>query len=418
MNENCTLCGKTETRPEYDQAMTTTALIVAAGSGERAGQELPKQYTRFGDKTLLTHTLDKLVHHPLIDQILVVIAKDQEQVFKDSIEDFTGKITWCTGGDTRQKSVFEGLKRLDLSPPDKVLIHDAARPFVSCALIDQIIQMLDNHTAVLPVLGLNDTLKRVDRGRCVETIDRTALFQAQTPQGFDFIKIFNAHKRADREKDFIFTDDASIAEWADIEVSVIEGSSENFKITTAQDIKRAAMLLHPPAPDIRCGEGFDVHKFGPGESLTLCGIDIPFNQSLMGHSDADVALHALTDALLGAIACGDIGSHFPPSDPQWRDQSSDRFLDHACKLVAEKNGTILSIDVTIICEQPKIAPLRDQMRQRIAAITSTDISRISVKATTTEGLGFTGRGEGIAAKASVSVFLGLITPWKQPAQGL
>jgi len=389
--------------------MTTTALIVAAGSGERAGQDLPKQYTRFGDKTLLTHTLEKFVHHPLIDHILVVIGADQEQLFKDSIEAFATDIAWCNGGSTRQKSVFEGLKQLSLSPPDKVLIHDAARPFVSCSLIDQIIQLLDSHAAILPALGLNDTLKRVDQGRCVQTIDRTALYQAQTPQGFEFIEIFNAHKRADSIKDFIFTDDASIAEWADIEVRAIEASSENFKITSAQDIKRAAMLLSPPAPDIRCGEGFDVHKFGPGESLTLCGIDIPFDQSLMGHSDADVALHALTDALLGAIADGDIGSHFPPGDPRWRDQSSDRFLDHACKLVAEKNGTILNIDVTIICEQPKIGPLRHQMRQRIAEITRTDISRISVKATTTEGLGFTGRNEGIAAKASVSVFLGMIT---------
>ncbi len=389
--------------------MTTTALIVAAGSGQRAGQELPKQYTRLGVKTILTHTLEKFVHHPRIDQILVVIGSDHEPFLKESIAGFSRKIDWCIGGDTRQKSVLKGLKQLSSSPPDKVLIHDAARPFVSGNLIDQIIQSLNSHKAVLPVLGLNDTLKRVDQGRCVETVDRTTLYQAQTPQGFVFKEIFNAHKRASEEKDFIFTDDASIAEWASLAVRVIEGSSENFKITTAQDIKRAAMSLFPPAPDIRCGEGFDVHRFGPGESLTLCGIDIPFGQSLMGHSDADVALHALTDALLGAIACGDIGSHFPPSDPQWRGQSSDMFLDHACALIREKSGTILSIDVTLICEQPKIGPLREQMRQRIAEITGVDISRISVKATTTEGLGFTGRGEGIAAKASVSVFLGLNT---------
>jgi len=204
------------------------------------------------------------------------------------------------------------------------------------------------------------------------------------------------------------SDLASVAEWDNLNVIIVEGLSSNFKITTAQDIERAAMLTPSPVPDIRCGDGYDVHKFGPGDFVTLCGIDIPHDQSLVGHSDADVALHALTDALLGAIACGDIGSHFPPSDPQWRGQSSDVFLEHACKLIADKKGSILNMDVTLICEQPKIGPHRDQMRARIAEITHIDIARISVKATTSEGLGFTGRKEGIAASATVSVFLGMI----------
>jgi len=388
--------------------MTTTALIVAAGNGQRAGQSVPKQYSRVGGKTILAHTLEKFVNHPLIDQILVVIGKDHEELFKHSLEDITGEITWCTGGKTRQKSVFEGLKHLSVTPPDKVLIHDCARPFISAAVIERIVLTLDAHNAVLPTIALNDTIKRLKPGRSLQTVDRRPLFRAQTPQGFRFEEILSAHKRADLEKEYIFTDDASIAEWVNMDVEMVEGSSQNFKITTAEDIERAAMLIDPPIPDIRCGEGFDVHKFGPGDHLTLCGIDIPFDQCLIGHSDADVALHALTDALLGAIAAGDIGSHFPPSDPQWHGQSSDMFLAHACKLITEKNAKILNIDVTIICELPKIGPLRQQMREEIAAITQTDIARISVKATTTEGLGFTGRAEGIAARATVSVYLGMI----------
>jgi len=394
--------------------MTTTALIVAAGNGQRAGQSVPKQYTRIGVKTIMALTLEKFVNHPLIDQILVVIGKDHEELFKHSLEDFSGEITWCTGGETRQKSVLEGLKHLSATPPDKVLIHDCARPFVSSAVIERIVLNLDAHKAVLPTIALNDTIKRLKRGRSLQTVDRNALFRAQTPQGFDFEEILNAHKRADLEKEYVFTDDASIAEWVNMDVQIVEGSSQNFKITTAEDIERAEMLIDPPIPDIRCGDGFDVHKFGPGNHLTLCGVNIPFNQCLIGHSDADVALHALTDALLGAIADGDIGSHFPASDPQWRGQSSDMFLAHACKLIDEMNGTILNIDVTIICEQPKIGPHRQQMREKIATITHTDIARISVKATTTEGLGFTGRAEGIAARATVSVYLGMI----QPTQGV
>ncbi len=389
--------------------MTTTALIVAAGSGQRAGQDVPKQYTRLGAKTVLAHTLEKFAYHPRIDQILVVIGEDQEELFEESIQEFKDSIACCTGGDTRQKSVFKGLKHLDLSSPDKVLIHDAARPFVTSELISRVIMSLEDHKAVLPVLALNDTIKRVENGRSLETIDRDTLYQAQTPQGFDFKEILNAHLLADMEEDFIFTDDASIAEWVNLDVQVVEGSSENFKITTAQDIERAVMPHQHRVPDIRNGVGYDVHKFGPGDHLTLCGIDIPFDKSLIGHSDADVALHALTDAVLGAIASGDIGSHFPPDDPQWRNQSSDRFLDHACKLIAKMNGTILNMDLTIICEKPRIGPLRQHMRQRIAKITHTDISRISVKATTTEGLGFTGRNEGIAAHAAVSVVLGTLT---------
>jgi len=388
--------------------MTTTALIVAAGSGQRAKQDLPKQYTRIGDKTILALTLEKFINHPLVDQVMVVIGKGQEELFKQSLQDLNGEIDWCTGGDTRQKSVFEGLKHLSVAPPDKVLIHDGARPFVSPELIERVVQSLESNKAALPALVLNDTIKRLERGHSLQTINRETLFRAQTPQGFDFAEILNAHKRADLEKEHIFTDDASIAEWENIDVQIVEGSSENYKITTAEDITRASMTNSHGIPDIRCGDGFDVHKFGPGDFVTLCGIKIPHEQSLIGHSDADVALHALTDALLGAIASGDIGSHFPPSDPQWKNQSSDMFLAHTCKLIADKQGTILNMDVTIICEQPKIGPLRDQMRHRIAEITHTEISRISVKATTTEGLGFTGRKEGIAARASVSIYLGMI----------
>jgi len=367
---------------------------------------VPKQYTRLGGRTILSIALDTFINHPLIDHVLVVIGEGQKSLFEESVQDIVGDFACCSGGDSRQKSVFKGLRHLNASPPDKVLIHDAARPFVSSELISRVILSLDDHKAVLPVLALNDTIKRVRNGRSLETIDREALCQAQTPQGFDFKEILNAHSQAEKEKEFKFTDDASIAEWINMDVQVVDGSLENYKITTAEDIERAAMKQQSPVPDIRCGVGYDVHKLGPGDHLTLCGIEIPFDKSLIGHSDADVALHALTDALLGAICSGDIGSHFPPSDAQWLDQSSDRFLAHACKLIADKNGSILNMDVTIICEKPKIGPLRQHMRQKIAEITQTDISRISVKATTTEGLGFTGRKEGIAAQATVSVYLG------------
>jgi len=387
--------------------MTTAALIVAAGSGRRAGENLPKQYTWLGAKTILMHTLEKFVNHRLVDQVLVVIGKGHENLFKDTIRDFGCEIAYCIGGDTRQKSVFAGLQHLAASPPDKVLIHDGARPFVSSGLIDRVIHSLDSHKAVLPALGLSDTIKRVEHDRSLKTIDRDTLFRAQTPQGFNFKEILKAHQQADLEQNYTFSDDSSIAEWVNMDVSVVEGAPENFKITTPEDIERARQLHHPAIPDIRCGEGYDVHRLGPGDHVILCGIKIPHTQSLIGHSDADVALHALTDALLGSIAAGDIGSHFPASDPRWHGQSSDMFLDHACKLIAARHGIILNIDVTLICEHPKIGPLRDQMRQNIAGITRTDVSRISVKATTTEGLGFTGRTEGIAARASVSVFLGV-----------
>lgn len=388
--------------------MTATVLIVAAGSGLRAAQGVPKQYVRFGNKTVLAYTLEAFLHHPLIDRILVVIAEGHEELFKETAKEVGGDIAFCIGGDTRQKSVFKGLQHLANSPPTHVLIHDAARPFVSAHLVERVIAGLQNNIAVLPVLALSDTLKQVADSHVVKTIDRETLFLAQTPQGFKYTEILNAHQQADAEENIAFTDDASIAEWLGLDVAVITGDTQNVKITTAEDIETAAMLVRSPIPDIRCGEGFDVHKFGPGDHLTLCGIDIPFSHCLVGHSDADVALHALTDAILGAIASGDIGSHFPPSESRWRGQSSDLFLAHACTLVANMKGRILNIDVTIICEHPKIGPLRDQMRARIAEITQIDTSRISVKATTTEGLGFTGRKEGIAARATVSVFLGMI----------
>ena len=288
--------------------------------------------------------------------------------------------------------------------PARVLIHDGARPFPDVALIDRVLDALDDAPAAIPALPLGDTLKRVADGQVRDTIDRAQLWRAQTPQGFHFKAILEAHRAA---AGHVLTDDAAVAEAAGMAPLVVLGSEDNLKVTTAQDLAAAERLLAARTGDIRVGQGFDVHPFGPGDHLMVCGIAIPHDRSLVGHSDADVGLHALTDALLGAIGAGDIGMHFPPTDPRWRGAASDRFLAHAAALVREKGGDIAAVDVTVICERPKIAPHRARMIERVAAILGVSPARVSVKATTTEGLGFTGRGEGIAAQAVATVRLPL-----------
>jgi 2-C-methyl-D-erythritol 4-phosphate cytidylyltransferase/2-C-methyl-D-erythritol 2,4-cyclodiphosphate synthase len=306
------------------------------------------------------------------------------------------------GGPTRQDSVRLGLEALAAYCPQRVLIHDGARPFPDKQLVDRVLDGLDKAVAAIPCLPLRDTIKRAEGGMIYETIDRSALWRAQTPQGFHFDAILAAHRAAIGRE---LTDDAAVAEAAGLSPLIVDGSEDNLKVTTAEDLAAAERLLAARQGDVRVGQGFDVHPFAPGDHLWVCGIRVPHGLSLAGHSDADVGLHALTDAVLGAIGAGDIGMHFPPSDPRWRGAASDQFLSHAADLVRARGGTVAAVDVTVICERPKIAPHRAAMVERIAAILGIRPDRVSVKATTTEKLGFTGRAEGMAAQAVATVRL-------------
>ncbi|MBT3930581.1 MAG: bifunctional 2-C-methyl-D-erythritol 4-phosphate cytidylyltransferase/2-C-methyl-D-erythritol 2,4-cyclodiphosphate synthase [Rhodospirillaceae bacterium] len=381
----------------------TVALIVAAGRGSRMPGDVPKQYRHLHGRAILRHVLEAFVAHPGISAVHTVIHPDDAERFADVSRGLNLGVP-VPGGETRQESVRNGLESLAAeTSPEKVLIHDGARPFVSPALIDRVIDALDRFDGAVPALPMTDTVKRVSGDAVVGTVDRSGLFRAQTPQGFRFPALLSAHGKAAENMDGqSFTDDASVAEAAGLSISVIAGEESNIKITHDDDMARAAAWLRG-ARETRVGSGFDVHAFGPGNSVRLGGIDIAHSQALAGHSDADVALHALTDAILGAIGDGDIGSPFPPSDPQWQGADSSQFLAHAANLLRQRSGTLVHADLTIICEQPRIGAHRDAMRARIAEILAIDASRVSVKATTTEGLGFTGRNEGIAAQASVTV---------------
>ncbi len=378
----------------------TVALIVAAGRGSRMPGNVPKQYRHLHGRSILRHVFETFLTHPSIGGVQAVIHPDDHEQFADASRGLNIGPP-ILGGDTRQESVRNGLQSLATGPtPDRVLIHDGARPLPSNGLIDRVVAALDDADGAVPALALTDTIKRVESDAVVETVDRTGLFRVQTPQGFDFRALLSAYGRTTNTGQF--TDDASIAEAAGLRVAIVAGEEQNIKITHDEDLARAAAWLQG-ARETRVGSGFDVHAFGPGDSVRLGGIDIPHDRALAGHSDADVALHALTDAILGAIGDGDIGSHFPPSDPQWQGADSSRFLGHAAALLRQRHGALVHGDLTIICEQPRIGPHRDAMRARIADILAVDLSRISVKATTTEGLGFTGRSEGIAAQASVTI---------------
>jgi 2-C-methyl-D-erythritol 4-phosphate cytidylyltransferase / 2-C-methyl-D-erythritol 2,4-cyclodiphosphate synthase len=381
----------------------TYALIVAAGRGVRFGGELPKQYLGLGGSTVLRHAVMAFATHPLVAGVLVTIRPEDLGHYERAIAGLA-VLPPVPGGAERQDSVRLGLEALGAYSPDRVLIHDGARPFPGAALIDRVIDGLDRASAVIPALPLGDTIKRVEDGVIRETLDRSQLWRAQTPQGFHFAAILAAHRAA---VGHVLTDDAAVAEAAGVAPLIVAGSEENLKVTTADDLAAAERLLAARLGDVRVGEGFDVHPFGPGDHVMICGIAIPHEVAPVGHSDADVGLHALTDAVLGAIGAGDIGMHFPPSDERWRGASSDRFLAYAAALVRERGGTIAAVDVTIICERPKIAPHRDRMIQQVAAILEISADRVSVKATTTERLGFLGRGEGIAAQAVATVRLPL-----------
>jgi 2-C-methyl-D-erythritol 4-phosphate cytidylyltransferase / 2-C-methyl-D-erythritol 2,4-cyclodiphosphate synthase len=381
----------------------TYALIVAAGRGSRFGGALPKQYLPLGGRSVLRHAVGRFTAHPSIAGVQVVIRNEDRAVFDAAVAGLS-LLPPVPGGAERQDSVRLGLEALAPYDPALVLIHDGARPFPDAALIDRVIDALDRAPAAIPALPLGDTIKRVADGVIRETVDRAQLWRAQTPQGFHFSAILTAHRAA---AGHVLTDDAAVAEAAGLAPVVVAGSEDNLKVTTAQDLAAAERLLLAQLADVRVGQGIDVHGFGPGDHVMVCGIAIPHGASLVGHSDADVGLHALTDALLGAIGAGDIGQHFSPDDPRWRGAASDRFLRHAADLVLEKGGVIAAVDVTVICERPKLAPHRAKMVERVAAILGISSARVSVKATTTDRLGFTGRGEGIAAQALATVRLPL-----------
>ncbi len=384
----------------------TVALIVAAGRGHRIGGPLPKQYQTIGARSVLRHTVEQFLGHPAVEAVQVVIAA-RDRVLYDAQTSGLVLRRAAVGGPSRQRSVLNGLEALTDDPPDIVTIHDAARPLVSAETIARTIDAVAGSDVAGAVAGVpvTDTLKRLEGERVAGTVDRQGLWRAQTPQTFRFAPLLAAHRvvaaLGDNEATAL-TDDVAVAERAGLEIAMVEGEERNFKITTEEDMARARRELAPRL-ETRTGTGFDVHAFGPGTAVTLGGIEVPHTQGLVGHSDADVALHALTDALLGAVAAGDIGQFFPPSDPQWRGAASARFLKHAADLVSREGGRIVNVDVTLICERPRIGPYRDQMRARIADILGIAVHRVGVKATTTEKLGFTGRGEGIAVQAAASI---------------
>lgn len=386
------------------QSRGAAVVIVAAGRGTRFGAPLPKQYLPLGGTPLLRRTLARFAGHGAIGDIVVVIHPDDAARYAAAVEGFALR-PWVAGGASRQESVCLGLEALAGAGIDRVLIHDAARPFVAASLVDRVLAALDRVPGAIAALPVRDTVKRAGGGappHIEATIERAGLWRAQTPQGFHFDAILAAH-RAARGREL--PDDAAVAEQAGLAVELVEGDEDAFKVTTAEDLVRAERLLAAQQSDVRTGSGFDVHAFGPGDHVWLCGVRVPHEHGLVGHSDADVGLHALTDALLGTIGAGDIGVHFPPSEARWRGAPSWKFLAHAAELVAARGGAVAHVDVTLICERPKIGPHREAMVVRIAEILALAPERVSVKATTTEGLGFTGRREGIAAQAIATVRL-------------
>ena len=378
----------------------TVALIVAAGQGSRAGGDVPKQYRTIAGKAVLVHAHEASAGQGAIDAVFVVVADGQQHVARALLGD---EVQVVAGADSRRGSVRAGLEASDAAGgADIVLIHDAARPFLPAAVVDRLLEALADSEGAIPTLPVADTLVREDGGTMADTVERAQLHRVQTPQAFRFATILAAHRAWDEARDA--TDDAQILRAAGHDVMLAQGDERLEKLTYRQDFARAEALL-APAYVTRVGMGYDVHRLAPGEPLWLGGVLVPHDRGLAGHSDADVALHAMVDAMLGALADGDIGSHFPPSDPQWRGAPSALFLAYARDRVAARGGRIDHVDLTIICEAPKLGPHRDAMRARIAAILDVPIERVSVKATTTERLGFAGRREGIAAQAVATLSL-------------
>ncbi len=376
------------------------AIIVASGRGTRFGSERPKQYLPLLGNPMLRQTLKAFADHPRVSGVRAVIHPDDQAIYHEAAHGLD-LMDPVFGGDTRQDSARLGLESLLDRPPGKVLIHDGARPLIGAPVIDRVIDALDRRDGAVPALPVADTLKRAENGVVGETVDRQGLFRAQTPQGFAYRPILEAHRQM---KGHAMTDDAAVAEACKLGVTIVEGDEGNLKITEVDDLERAERQLSAGLR-ARTGMGFDVHRLEPGDGLILMGLTLPEPFCMIGHSDADVGLHAITDALLGALAVGDIGSHFPPSDPQWKGADSTLFLHHAADLICEVGGLIEHVDITLICERPKIGPYRARMVERLAELLALPQHRVSVKATTTERLGFTGRGEGIAAQAVATVLL-------------
>ncbi|OYU90656.1 MAG: bifunctional 2-C-methyl-D-erythritol 4-phosphate cytidylyltransferase/2-C-methyl-D-erythritol 2,4-cyclodiphosphate synthase [Bradyrhizobiaceae bacterium PARB1] len=389
------------------KSLKTAAIVVAAGRGLRAGGGGPKQYRMIGGRPVIARAMEPFCEHPQVFAVQPITNPDDVALFNEAVAGLRYQAP-ANGGATRQASVHAGLEALADQAPDIVLIHDAARPFVSPAVIERAIAAAQVTGAAVPTAPVVDTIKVVnDKGHVEATPGRATLRIAQTPQAFRFDVILAAHRRAAAEGRDDFTDDAALAEWAGLTVATFEGDPANMKLTTPEDFSREEARLAASLGDIRMGTGYDVHAFGDGDHLMICGVRVPHTRGFLAHSDGDVGLHALVDAILGALADGDIGSHFPPSDPQWKGAASDKFLEYAVGRVTARGGKIANLEVTLICERPKIGPLRDTMRTRISEISGVPVSRVAVKATTSERLGFTGREEGIAATAAATIRL----PW-------
>ena len=374
--------------------MSTTAIIVAAGRGTRAGGDRPKQWQTLGDRPVAAHAIAAFASHPAVSRIVLVVHPDD----LDSVPlpDLSG-VTVVAGGETRAVSVRAGLAAAEGAT--QVLIHDAARPLVSAAIIDRVLGALQTHAGAAPAVPVTDTLWRGEDGFVDGVRDRSGLFRAQTPQGFRLDALRAAHAQARGDE----TDDVAVARAAGLDVAIVAGDEDNMKITGPDDLDRAARLMKGKAMDIRCGNGFDVHRFCEGDHVWLCGVQVPHTRGLLGHSDADVGMHAVTDAIYGALGAGDIGQHFPPSDPKWKGAASHIFLEHAVALATKRGFSITHVDCTLICENPKIGPHHDAMKAVMGAYMKLNSDRISVKATTSEKLGFTGREEGIAAIATATL---------------
>jgi 2-C-methyl-D-erythritol 4-phosphate cytidylyltransferase / 2-C-methyl-D-erythritol 2,4-cyclodiphosphate synthase len=388
-------------------------IVVAAGRGSRAGDGIPKQYRKLAGKPLLAHTLDAVMRAAPGAAIIPVIHKDDLDLYESSAASSQAPSQLrrpVFGGATRQTSVRLGLEAAagQASEPELILIHDAARLFVSDTLVTSAVAAAQSYGAAVPGATVSDTIKEIDaEGFVTATPPRQKLRAVQTPQAFRFDLILAAHRAAAAQGITELTDDAAVAEWAGHRVHVFAGEEANMKVTTMQDLRTAEMLLLRGLADIRTGQGYDVHAFGPGDHVWLGGLKIAHDHGLVGHSDADVLSHAITDALLGALAEGDIGSHFPPSDPQWRGAASKIFLAAAAAKVRARGGAIAHIDATVVCERPKLGPHRDEIRASIARIVDIPLDRVAVKATTSERLGFTGREEGIASLAIATIRLPL-----------
>ncbi len=402
--------------------IVNAALIVAAGRGHRAGAGVPKQYRPLpgslqgdpfaqdssGGRSVLAASIQAFSEHCDIDHVCVVIHKSDVKLYKNVVNNLDyNNISYCYGGNSRQESVCNGLGALAALKPRQVLIHDAARPFVSADLISRCVVALGSAVGAIPAIAVADTLKRADKGQIVETVSRDGLWHAQTPQAFNFAAIYTAHQKAPRG----LTDDAAVAEFVGLSLALVAGDRQNIKLTEATDfVHQPRQTPHQATPVMlpRQGTGFDVHRFdtkGSAKQIRLGGIDIAHDRALLGHSDADVALHALTDALLGALALGDIGDYFPPSDDRHKGRDSADFIAHAMALAKQGKARLTHVDLTIICESPKITPHKAAIKHRLSALLGLDETAISIKATTTEGLGFTGRGEGLAALASATMLL-------------